>query len=138
METNLALERTLTRTDYVRLTHLLANVPPTPSAEAMQELLECSELLASSEVPPTVVTMDTQVLLQDPGRDAPPYQLTVCHPGDARPAAGVISVLSPVGMALLGLRVGETARWRTPAGAQGAARILAVLHQPEARGEGVS
>lgn len=136
METISQLERTLTRTDYVRLTRLLANHGPgLASAEAMQELLECSDLLASPEVPPTVVTMYTQVLLQDPDRDAPPYKLAVCYPGDAEPAAGFVSVLSPVGMALLGLRVGEVARWRTPTGAFGAARIVSVLFQPEATGD---
>jgi regulator of nucleoside diphosphate kinase len=136
METIPLVERTLTRTDYVRLTRLLVeHGPGLGSAEAMQELLECSDLLASPEVPPTVVTMYTQVLLQDPERDAPPYKLAVCYPGDAQPSAGFVSVLSPVGMALLGLRVGETARWQTPTGGSGAARILSVLFQPEATGD---
>ena len=89
----------------------------------------------SRSVPPTVVTMDTQVLLQDVAGDAPAYRLTLCYPDDARPASGLVSVLSPVGRAVLGLRVGEVARWHGPCGRCGAARILAVLFQPEASGD---
>jgi regulator of nucleoside diphosphate kinase len=46
-----------------------------------------------------------------------------------------VSVLSPVGSALLGLRVGSIARWSTPAGDEKAAEILAILFQPESSGD---
>ena len=46
-----------------------------------------------------------------------------------------ISVLSPVGAALLGLRVGDTARWTGPGGQRGSARVSALLFQPEASGD---
>ena len=49
--------------------------------------------------------------------------------------AGRVSVYSPVGAALLGLRVGERARWHTPNGDACEADIVAVLFQPEASGE---
>lgn len=128
-------ERMLTQIDYVRLTRLLSRSGPTAGAETMQELLESSELVASPSVPPTVVTMYTQVLLQDPQGDAGPYTLTLCYPADAEPSRGFISVLSPVGTSLLGLRVGEVARWPMPGGRTGAARIVAILFQPEASGD---
>ena len=129
------VERTLTQIDYVRLTRLLAHGPGAGAVESMQELLASSDLVASPEVPPTVVTMYTQVLLQDPDRDAAPYTLTLCYPDHAEPARGFVSVLSPVGTSLLGLRVGEVARWPLPGGRFGAARIVAVLFQPEATGD---
>ncbi|HSV84054.1 MAG TPA: GreA/GreB family elongation factor [Ramlibacter sp.] len=136
MEPFISAERTLTRTDHVRLSRLLDKQRGTFSgAEAMQDVLESSELVASPAVPPTVVTMHTQVLLQDPQRDAPPYRLTLCYPDRAEPAQGFVSVLSPLGTALLGLHAGEIARWRKPDGSWGAARIVAVLFQPEASGD---
>jgi regulator of nucleoside diphosphate kinase len=46
-----------------------------------------------------------------------------------------VSVLSPVGSALLGMRVGSIARWSTPAGDEKAAEILAILFQPESSGD---
>lgn len=134
--TNAPVERTLTQIDYVRLTRLLTNAGASaPGADAMHQLLECSDLVDSPAVPPTVVTMYTQLLVQDDAAGGEPQKYTLCYPEDAEPAQGFISVLSPVGTSLLGLRVGEVARWRTPAGQSGSARIVAILFQPEASGD---
>lgn len=133
MDIAIPVERTLTQIDHARLARLLRQQPAHAGARAMRELLECSDLVPASAVDPAVVTMYTQVLLEDGSH--PPYKLTVCYPEHAEPAAGFVSVLSPVGTSLLGLRVGETARWRTPTGQEGAARIVAVLFQPEASGD---
>ncbi|MEZ5635535.1 MAG: GreA/GreB family elongation factor [Burkholderiaceae bacterium] len=62
-------------------------------------------------------------------------QLTLCYPHDAEPAAGLVSVLSPVGCALIGLRAGDIARWQTPSGEGVVAQVLSVLFQPEASGD---
>lgn len=135
MSTLVSLERTLTQIDYVRLTRLQQQQAALTGSAAIKELLENSDVVAPPAVPPDVVTMYTQVLLQDAERDAPPYKLVVCYPDDAEPAQGFVSVLSPVGTSLLGLRVGEVARWHMPGGRDGAARIMAVLFQPEASGD---
>ena len=134
MDIRVSIERTLTHHDHVRLERLLAQQPALSGAEALQDLLDASDQVAAAAVAPTVVTMNTQVLLEDAGTGTR-YPLTLCYPQDARPAEGRVSVLSPVGASLLGLRAGETARWRTPGGLEGAARILAVLFQPEAHGD---
>jgi len=134
MEVMTPVERTLTQIDHVRLTRLITRAGPLPGVETMQQVLECSDLVASPDVPPTVLTMYTQALLEDLA-GGEPYKLTLCYPADAEPAGGFVSVLSPVGAALLGLRVGQVARWSTPGGGSGAARILSVLFQPEASGD---
>jgi len=106
METQTA-ERTLTQIDYVRLTRL-ASLSVPGASEAIQAVLENSELVASAAVPGTVITMYTQVLLH--GVAGPqPYKVTLCYPDDAEPSRGFISVLSPLGASLLGLRVGDIA-----------------------------
>lgn len=135
MEIRTPVERTLTRTDHVRLTRLLQQQPAFARSGAMQQLLEASDLVASPAVPPDVLTMYTQVQLQDEAGDVAPYQLTLCYPEHAEPAQGFVSVLSPVGTALIGRRAGETARWPLPGGRSGAARIVSVLFQPEASGD---
>jgi regulator of nucleoside diphosphate kinase len=133
VDIRIPVERTLTHHDHARLARLLAQQPTAAGAEALQDLIDSSDLVAAPAVPGTVVTMNTQVLLlPDEGT---PCQLTVCYPEEARPADGFVSVLSPVGASLLGLRVGETARWRSAAGRAGAARILSVLYQPEAHAQ---
>jgi len=107
--------------------------PGTPGT--IQALLENSDLVASTAVPATVVTMYSQVLVEDAPGGMPPHKVTVCYPDDAEPAQGFISVLSPLGASLLGLRAGDVAHWRTPRGDERIARILAVLFQPEASGD---
>ena len=78
--------------------------------------------------------MNSQVLVEDVANRRA-RKLTLCYPQDAEPAAGFISVLSPVGTGLLGLQVGATARWRNPLGGDAAAEVIAVLFQPEAIGD---
>lgn len=132
METQSPAERTLTQIDHVRLTRLASLSEPGTSG-AIQALLESSDLVASAAVPATVITMYTQVLLEDV-TDGESRKVTLCYPDDAEPSQGFISVLSPLGSNLLGLRVGDVARWRTPIGVR-TARIGQVLFQPEASGD---
>lgn len=133
METLSSAERTLTHIDYVRLTRL-ASLSEREASGAVQALLENSDLVASTAVPATVVTMYTQVLLQG-DKGTAPYKVTLCYPDDAEPSQGFISVLSPLGASLLGLQVGDVARWHTPLGEERTARIMDVLFQPEASGD---
>lgn len=77
---------------------------------------------------------DAQPLTQD-RQTLQRNTLTLCYPADAEPAVGFVSVLSPVGSALVGLQVGSVARWSLPAGDDKAAEILAILFQPESSGD---
>ncbi len=134
----LALERTLTEIDHLRIVNLVRRYrrgdgSPTPGP-ALTHVLEGCAIVPSLQTPPDVVTMYSQVLLQDlaSGKRS---KLTLCYPADAEPATGFVSVLSPVGASLLGQRVGCVARWSTHAGVARAAEILAILFQPEATGD---
>lgn len=129
MQVSTPVERTLMLQDYLQLTRLVSQQQLHAGTEAMQDMLDQSDLVSLPDPPATLVTVHAHVLLEDPsGRS---YELTLCWPKEARPAEGLVSVLSPVGAALLGLHVGSVARWRTPAGEDGCARILAVLGRPE-------
>ena len=132
------LERTLTELDHVRLLNLHrrdARGEGSPQqVRVIEDVLDASALVPSREVAPDVVTMYSQVLLQDT-QTGQRNTLTLCYPADADPAVGFVSVLSPIGSALLGLRVGSIAHWSTPAGDERAAEILAILFQPESSGD---
>ena len=130
VSTTVRQERLLSELDHVRLQRLGATTWP----EALHDLMEAPDLVAPREVPPDVVTMYSMVTLAglDGGDER---QLTLTYPQDAEPARGFVSVLSPVGASLLGLRVGDVARWRTPDGREHAARVAALLFQPEASGD---
>lgn len=132
------VERTLTELDHVRLLNLLrrdsrggASAPP---GRTLEDVLDASAVVPSREVAPDVVTMGSQVVLQDM-RTGQRSTLTLCYPAEADPAEGLVSVLSPVGSALLGLRAGSVARWVGPSGDEQAAEIMAVLFQPESSGD---
>ncbi|MEJ8859539.1 GreA/GreB family elongation factor [Variovorax robiniae] len=123
-------ERTLTDLDFARLTKLSSRqVPPT-----LADLLASAEVTKSRAIDTDVVTMYSRVEMVDV-RTRRRQVLTICYPQDAAPAAGCISVLSPAGVGILGLRTGDIARWLTPAGEQCAAEIAAIQYQPEAAGD---
>lgn len=123
-------ERTLTDLDFARLTKLLSQqLPPT-----LADLLAGAEVMKSRAVNADVVTMYSRVEVVD-AHTRRRQVLTICYPDDAEPAAGCISVLSPVGISLLGLKTGDIAKWLTPTGEECAAEVAAIQYQPEAAGD---
>lgn len=133
MET-LAFDRTLTEIDHTRLSRLIRrDVPSRGDANCIESILDSALLVPSQDMSPDIVTMYSQVVLAFPG--GLQKKLTVCYPEDAQPSDGFVSVLSPAGSSLLGLRVGDLARWRTPTGDEGTAEVVAILFQPEASGD---
>lgn len=126
MSTMELAERLLAATDLAQLRQLGALQPHA----ALAELLDEADIARPGSVPPDLVTLNAQVEIEDlaSGRR---QQLVLCQPGQAAPAAGCISVLSPVGLALIGLRAGAVARWQSPGGDECAARVLSV-RQPQA------
>lgn len=116
------LERTLTELDHVRLLNLLRRDARGDGSRAqlcaIEDVLDAATLVPSREVAPDVVTMYSQVLLQD-SQTGQRDTLTLCYPVDAEPARGFVSVLSPVGSALLGPHVGSMARWSGPGSSMG-------------------
>lgn len=133
-------ERTLGQLDYLRLHRLVTRtpgIPATPAQEAMAEVLAMSDLVDPTVIDADVVTMQSRVRLADPqGGEA--ITLTLCYPEQSAPAEGRYSVLSPMGAAVLGLRVGAVAQWQTPQGEPRSAAIEEILFQPEASGDYLS
>ncbi|MGJ7519723.1 GreA/GreB family elongation factor [Variovorax sp. LT1P1] len=123
--------RTLTELDHARLAKYADGLP----ASAIQNVLDNAELVAPSEIGGDVVTMRSRVQVVEPAGERQRRTLTLSYPSDADPATGCISVLSPVGTALLGLRVGDVANWVAPDGTGGQLQIAAIAYQPEASGE---
>jgi len=123
-------ERTLTDLDHVRLTKLQGRQP----LPALDELLDVTDVVSPQEVAADVVTMRSQLVIAD-AHTGQRQTITLCYPADADAATGQVSVLSPVGLALIGTRVGATARWRTPGGEEGSAQVLDIVYQPEASGD---
>lgn len=137
MELDRGAERTLTELDHARLARLTRNLAG-PSRRndggLLGEALDTATLVESTTIPGDVVTMHSRVVLRDL-ETSRRFRVTLCYPDEAEPAAGRVSVLAPLGASLLGLRVGADARWTLPGGGQAAARLEAILFQPESSGE---
>lgn len=121
--------RELTELDHARLRRLAGR----DAAGALAGLLADADVVPGPEINGQVITMYTRFELED-AATGQRQRLAIVYPDDADPAAGLISVLSPLGLALIGLRDGAEVACPTPAGVRGA-RIRAVISQPEANGD---
>jgi regulator of nucleoside diphosphate kinase len=126
-------ERTLSELDHVRLTALVRRTPAAAGGP-LERLLDGASTVLPRDVPPDIITMHSQVRVAD-ATTGECTVLTLCYPDEADPATGRVSVLSPVGAALLGRRTGEMAAWTTPDGREHAAHVEAILYQPAANGD---
>jgi regulator of nucleoside diphosphate kinase len=124
------IDRKLTKLDSIRLLKFIA----TGAAPQLAEVLDDAEVLPGPAIPADVVTMYAKFVVRDLATRQRQVRV-ICYPHDADPAKGYISVLSPAGLALIGLPTGGIGEWRGPSGAQGAARIEEILFQPEAAGD---
>ena len=93
-----------------------------------------AKVVPRDKIPKDVVTMNSRVIFENE-TTGEQREVTLVYPGSADIDAGRISVLVPVGTALLGLRVGQSIDWELPGGKKQRYRIVEVPFQPEAAGE---
>ena len=128
----------ITRDNHHRLQELLlaADSNHDRDHEALQHLeaeVNRAQVLPPQDVPPDVVTMHSQarVLDMDTGEE---MLFKLVFPDEANIESGRLSVLAPLGTAVLGYRAGDTFAWKVPAGVR-RLKILEVVYQPEANGQ---
>ncbi|MDG9922443.1 MULTISPECIES: nucleoside diphosphate kinase regulator [unclassified Pseudomonas] len=125
---------TITRLDLQRLERLLDSLEDFgPTAKALETELARAQVVGHDEVPAGVVTMNSRVHCREEG-SGKDYHLTLVFPEDVG-GEGRVSILAPVGCALLGLSVGQQIDWPGPGGKPLRLTLLAVEYQPEAAGE---
>jgi regulator of nucleoside diphosphate kinase len=125
----------VTSSDLQRLRTLIdsAGLSSQEAVELLDSELLRAEVVEPEEVPPDVVTMNSRVVYEDEDSHLK-REVTLSYPKDASLQQGRVSVLAPVGAALLGLSVGQEAQWQPPGGARRRLRVLAVPYQPQAAG----
>lgn len=99
---------------------------------ALQSELELANVVAPADIPPDVITMNSKARLLDLDT-ADQVIYTLVFPDKASIDDGRISVVAPVGTAMLGHRVGDEFEWEVPAGSV-RFRVEELLYQPEAAG----
>jgi regulator of nucleoside diphosphate kinase len=103
------------------------------SLESLQGELDRAHIVEPTAVPHDVVTMHSRVRLKDLETNEE-MLYTLVFPSEANVEQRKISILAPIGTAMLGYRVGDEVQWRVPGGMR-RFRIDEILYQPEAAGQ---
>lgn len=120
--------------DYAKLRQLIASNPSPENQyiKKLEEELSNSLLLDPDKIPPDVITMNTMVSFRDEVEEED-FIYTIVYPEQSDIEHGKLSVLAPIGTALLGYRAGDKVSWKVPAGVK-TFSIEKILYQPEADG----
>ncbi|AWM87125.1 nucleoside diphosphate kinase regulator [Microvirga sp. 17 mud 1-3] len=101
-----------------------------PSAHFLAEELERARVVGPASLPPNVISMHSVFEFRDGITDQVRRGMLV-YPGEEDEGSERISVLSPLGSALIGLAEGQSFRWRSATGVRRTLQVLRVVHQPE-------
>jgi regulator of nucleoside diphosphate kinase len=124
----------VTDSDLERLERLVSGLKSSPNIERFKLELERAIVVPSEEIPSDAVTMNSRVIFKELDSEEE-TEITLVYPSDANVNSGRISILTPVGAALLGLSVGDQIDWPLPTGKIHTYKIVSVLYQPEAAGQ---
>jgi|TARA_Y100000780_G_scaffold112224_1_gene101356 regulator of nucleoside diphosphate kinase len=122
--------------DADRLYALMESLPANSFAgeKELEAELGRANIVEPHEVPSTVVTMNSTVnfVVESTGEE---FTLTLVYPKNIDSSGDKISILAPVGSALLGLSQGDQIEWPKPGGGLITVTIKEVTYQPERAGE---
>ncbi|MBO1520421.1 nucleoside diphosphate kinase regulator [Oceanisphaera pacifica] len=125
---------TVSTLDLVRLEALLEKQPESDAVTRLENELDRAKVVAPTEVPDNIVTMNSTITFAiATGKET--FTKTLCYPRDMDNGNTKISVLAPIGAALLGLSVGQTIDWPAPNGKVMQVSIAALDYQPERAGD---
>lgn len=116
--------------DYLRIKHLLS-FQKSQDFENLEIEIERARIITDDEVSPDLVTMNSKIRFVSLP-DNKTMTVTIVYPSDSNFSEGRVSVLAPLGSALIGLRVNQEINWMFPDGKTKTLKILEILYQPEA------
>ena len=105
-----------------------------PIASALNDELDRAQMCAPQDMPADVVTMNSQVKFRALATGEVRTR-TLVYPAQMTDSSTQLSVMAPVGAALIGLRTGDTIHWELPGGTATHLEVLELVWQPEAAGE---
>lgn len=122
----------VTSQDLERLQALITR-QPSERVERLDEELARAKVVGPREIPVDVVTMNSDVVIEDIVSGVR-RNVRLVYPEAANAARAWVSILSPLGSALIGLRVNQEFDWILPYGKR-RVRVVEVPYQPEANGD---
>ena len=128
----------ITRYDMDRLTELIDGLRLSPKAnQAHLDLLEKelyrAVLVDPQQIPHDVITMNSKVIITDT-ESGEKTTYTLVFPSAANISENKLSIMAPLGMALLGYRTGDIIEWPVPSGVR-KLKVDEIIYQPEAAGD---
>ncbi|RYZ75637.1 MAG: nucleoside diphosphate kinase regulator [Proteobacteria bacterium] len=123
----------VTDLDYERLSEIIRRARSEESTFLAEELAR-AKIVPQKKVSPDIITMNSSVLYFD-HESKTEREVKLVYPQDANIEHSRISILAPVGSALLGLKPGSEIQWALPRRSMKRIRVLAVPYQPEAAGD---
>ncbi|MDM7482475.1 MAG: nucleoside diphosphate kinase regulator [Halomonas sp.] len=122
----------INRLDAERLQRLIDQAPEKDQmvAELLEEELLRGEVLDPQDIPDNVVSMNSQIRFTDLTRGRQMIR-TLVYPHALASVEDGISVMAPIGAALIGLKVGDVIEWPLPNATEVKLRVDAIFWQPE-------
>jgi regulator of nucleoside diphosphate kinase len=125
----------MSRLDYDRIEALLESANERGiDTSALEAEITRAEVVEPAQVPGDVISMNSTARFLDEN-SGEERELTLVYPRDATGEPGRVSILAPVGSALLGLRVGQSIDWPMSGNRHINLRVLSIKYQPESAGE---
>lgn len=128
----------VTENDFSRLAELIVETRRVEQRKSeylvdLEKELSRAVVLPGNQIPADVITMNTTAILTDldSGEE---MTATLVYPQDADINSDRISVLAPIGTAMIGFRVGDTFEWPVPDGVS-TMKVTKIVYQPEASGD---
>ncbi|CAE6922288.1 Rnk N-terminus [Vibrio sp. B1REV9] len=121
---------TITTVDYQHISSLLDNMPTlTEDMTQLEDEINRAEIVSPHEIKNNIVTMNSTVSFKFTDEDDVIEKILV-YPHQVN-SNQHISILAPIGMALLGLKIGQSIDWALPNGKRKTIQIIDVIYQPE-------
>lgn len=123
----------ISATEFQRLSRLLEVQPDSPVLDYLSEELSRAQVVPDDQCDPDVVRMGSQVTYVDE-TTGETREVTLVWPHEAEIATRRVSVLTPIGAALIGLKPGQSIDWTTPGGDPRTLRVTGVRYEPDEAG----
>ncbi len=126
----------ITKTDKEKLKKIIDDAMKSgnmldKSMRKLEEEINNANVVDSREIPKNIITMNSRAVLHLNQED---IEVSLVYPDDADWSSNRLSVLSPIGTAILGYQEGDTIEWEVPSGVT-KIQIRKVIYQPEASGD---
>ncbi len=116
----------ITHDDFQKISTLLSFAKP-EIVELLEEELGRAKLVPLTELPKDIVSMNSKVSFIDLDTNKE-QEITLVYPHDANMEQNKLSILAPVGAALIGLKVGQTIDWPLSEKKTRRIKVISVSH----------